>query len=89
MKTLNLLPKKKQIYKEIPRDKNKFLLQLAVNPHLAEYCLIFIVFSQRLLSSLIFRCSMKVFHKDMMQLSEIFEKNGYDKKILTGYSESF
>ena len=81
MKTLNLLPKKKQIYKEIPRDKNKFLLQLAVNPHLAEYCLIFIVFSQRLLSSLIFRCSMKVFHKDMMQLGRFLKRMDMTKKF--------
>ena len=66
-------------------------LQFIVNPHLVEYfshfdSLIPRSFKFNLVSTLIFRycsicCRMELFHEEVMQLKEIFEKNRYDNKF--------
>ena len=83
---------------ETSRDKNQFITSVYRKPTFGGVFSHFGSFIHRgykfnLASTLIFCCysiccSMELFHIKIMHLKEIFEKNGYDNKFLTGVSES-
>ena len=76
---------------EIPRDKNQFITLVYRKPTFGGVFSHFDSFTPsgykfNLISTLIFRCysiccTMELFHIEIMQLKEIFEKNGYDNKL--------
>ena len=84
---------------EISRDKNQFITLVYSKPTFsAVFSHIDSVISRndkfKLVRLLIFRChsircSMELFHIEIMQLQQIFEKNGYDKKFFRKVSEPF
>ena len=76
---------------ETSRDKNQFITSVYGKPTFSRVFSHFDSFIPRghkvnLVSTLIFRCysiccSMELFHWEIMQLKEIFEKNGYGNKF--------
>ena len=84
---------------EIPKDKNQFITSVYRKPKFSGafshfYSFIPRVYEVNLVLTLIYRCysiccSMELFHIEIMQLKEIYEKNGYDNKFFDRYLRTF
>ena len=84
---------------KIPRDKNQFITSVYRKPTFSGVLSHFNSFIPRgykfnLVSTLIFRCysiccTMELFHIEIMQLKQIFEKNGYDNKLFNRCLRTF